>query len=400
MKILKKNSFFGLFIVLCFAVNAQDFLSEHARVSLLTTAPCDNAVYTLYGHTSIRVRDSIAANKKIDYVFNYGMFDSSIPYFIYRFAKGETDYYIACYDYELFTVDRQLQNSSVYEQELNLTPQEKQRLWQALILTIQPENREYRYNFFFDNCATRPAILIEQIVNGQLIYEDITANKTFRDIINHCTRDHPWLTFGCDLVLGSPTDRVVTLHESFFIPEYLYKAYSTARIVNPDGTKRPLVSAEFLLIDNMDDDDTGKPFFTPLVCSLLLLAGILWITRIEWKRKKYFRWVDCLLFLMAGIAGCILFFLCFLSEHPSIWPNISVVWLHPLHLAAVVLFAVKKLNKVAYSYHFINFVALLLMLIAWIFIPQHLNMAFIPLIVILLLRSGYCLVRQKQVRIR
>ena len=393
---MKKNSLFLCFVILCFAANAQTFLSEHAKISLLTTMPTDNAVYTLYGHTSIRVQDSISANQKIDYIFNYGMFDSSIPYFIYRFAKGETDYMLAYYDYSYFVGDRDLQNGNVYEQILNLIPQEKQDLWEALIINVQPENRQYRYNFFFDNCATRPALLIEQMVNGQIIYAEQPINKTFRDIINHCTRDHPWLTFGCDLVLGIPTDRMVTLHESFFIPEYLQNAFSNAWIIDPDGIKRPLVSAEYLLIDAMEDEDVGKPFFTPLVSSMLLLAFILWITWFEWRKKKYFRWIDCLLFFMAGIAGCILFFLCFLSEHPSIWPNISVVWLHPFHLITVVLFIVKKLNKVAYSYHLINFVALLLMLFAWIFIPQHLNMAFIPLIATLLLRSGYCLVRNNK----
>ena len=393
---VKKNSLFWFFIVWCFAANAQTLLSEHAKISLLTTSPTDNEVYTLYGHTSIRVQDSVAVNKKMDCVFNYGMFDSSIPHFIYRFAKGETDYWVDYYPYEFFAGDRQLQNSSVYEQQLNLTQQEKQDLWLALIINVQPENRVYRYNFFFDNCATRPAKLIEQTVNGRIIYQENQSKETFRDIINDCTRDNLWLTFGCDLVLGSPTDRVVTLHESFFIPEYIRKAYSTARIINPDGTSRPLVSSEYLLIETIDDEDAGKPFLTPLICSLLLLAVILWITLIEWRGKKYFRSLDCLLFFVAGITGCVLFFLCFLSEHPSIWPNISVVWLHPFHLIAVALFLVKKLNRVVYFYHFTNFVALLLMLIAWIFIPQHLNIAFIPLIATLLLRSGYCLVRNKK----
>ena len=332
----------------------------------------------------------------MDYVFNYGMFDSSIPHFIYRFAKGETDYWVDYYPYEFFAGDRQLQNSSVYEQELNLTPQERENLWMALLINIQPENRVYRYNFFFDNCATRPAKLIEQIVNGRIIYQENMSKETFRDIINDCTRNNPWLTFGCDLVLGSPTDRVVTLHESFFIPEYVRKTFSTAQIMNPDGTIRPLVSSEYRLIETIDDEDTGKSIFTPLVCSLLLFAVILWITRIEWLKHLYCRWLDCLLFFIAGVAGCILFFLCFLSEHPSIWPNISIGWLHPFHCIAVVLFMVKKLNRVAYFYHFINFVALLLMLFVWILIPQHLNVAFIPLIATLLLRSGYCLVRNKK----
>jgi hypothetical protein len=392
---MKHIAVFGFFFVWCFASNAQSFLSEHAQISLLTTYPTDNEVFTVYGHTSIRVRDSIVPNQKMDYVFNYGMFDQSIPNFVYRFAKGETDYWLACYDYELFAVDRQLQTSSVHEQVLNLTQNEKQNLWQALIINAQPENRVYRYDFFFDNCATRPAILIEQSVNGKIIYETPPPEVSFRDLINFCTRNKPWQTFGCDLVLGIPTDRIVTLQESFFIPEYLQNAFSNAQIINPDGTKRPLMAAEYMLIERIDDDDIEKTFFTPLLCSLILFAIIVLITWFEWRRKKYFRLVDCLLFLIAGIAGCILFFLCFISEHPSIWPNISVVWLHPFHLAAIVLFSVKKWNKAAYYYHFTNFVALLLMSFAWIFIPQHLNMAFIPLIATLLLRSGYRIVNSE-----
>ena len=395
---MKKNILFWFFFLWGFVANAQAFLTENAKISLLTATPSDYAVYTLYGHTAIRIRDSIAADKTIDYVFNYGMFDNSQPNFVYKFAKGETDYMLVYYPYNVFVSERTLLNGDVYEQILNLTLPEMQDLWTALINNASPENRFYRYNYFFDNCATRPAQLIEQVVKGQIIYQaNPAAGKTFRDIINDCTRDNAWLTFGCDLVLGIQTDRVVTLHESFFIPEYLYKIYSNAQIADPDGTKRPLVSEEYVLSEKIDDEKLSETFFTPLTCSLLLLAVVLFVTWIEWRRKKYFRSVDCLLFFMAGIAGCIIFFLCFLSEQPYTWPNITIGWLHPLHLIGFVLFSVKKLYKAAYIYHFINFAALLLMSFAWIFIPQHLNIAFIPLITVLLIRSGYCLIRKKYI---
>ncbi|MDR0795425.1 MAG: DUF4105 domain-containing protein [Tannerella sp.] len=391
----KKKIFLYLFTFLCLVVQAQTFESEHARVSLLTTTPCDNAVYTLYGHTSIRIRDSIAPDKTIDYVFNYGQFDASQPHFEYHFAKGDLDYSLAYYAYDRFANDRELPTAMVYEQILNLTSQEMRDLWNALIINYQPENRLYRYNYFFDNCATRPANLIEQIINGTVIYEENHTQATFRDIINDLTKDSPWLTFGCDLVLGLPTDRIVTFRESFFVPEFLQKAFSSAQIIDPDGTKRPLVKSETVLIEKVYEGKTSQTFFTPLVCCLTLFILISYITWFEWRRKKYFRMVDCVLFLIAGMAGCIIFFLCFLSDQPSIRPNLSIVWLHPFHLVGVVLFAIKKWNKAAYFYHFINFVAILLMSVAWIFIPQHMNNAFIPLIAILLLRSGYGLVREK-----
>jgi hypothetical protein len=101
---------------------------------------------------------------------------------------------------------------------------------------------------------------------------------------------------------------------------------------------------------------------------------------------------------MAGAAGCVLFFLCFLSEHPGIWPNLSILWLHPFHWVGVGLSTVKKLNKAAYYYHFINFAAILVTGIGWTVLPQHLNPAFIPLMSCLLIRSGYGVLKKKENR--
>ena len=78
------------------------------------------------------------------------------------------------------------------------------------MINNRPENRVYRYNFFFDNCATRPAAIIEKLAGGKIDYNIPFKQQTFRDLINYCTRNKPWLTFGCDLALGSPTDRIAT----------------------------------------------------------------------------------------------------------------------------------------------------------------------------------------------
>ena len=388
------------FALLSFALHAQSQLSENAQISLLTCSPSDVAAYTLYGHTALRVRDAVqvdSLNEKVtDLVFNYGIFDFSKPNFIYRFAKGETDYMLGVCNFDDFLSEYQMRGSEVYEQLLNLTHEEKNILWEALVTNAQPENRVYRYNFFFDNCATRPAVLVAQSVHGTIVYSDHSQPETFREMINYCTRDYPWITFGCDLVIGSPADRVTTVPESFFIPAYLKKAYDGAWIIHTDGTKRKLVSSGQILAEEAQfADETKADLFTPIVCTGLFFFVILLLTLVEWRKKIYFRWLDSLLFSLAGMAGCVLFFLSFISVHPGMWPNISIVWLHPLHVFGVLLFAVKKLNKVAYCYHFINFVALLLVLPVWHFIPQYLNMAFIPLIGSLWLRSGYYIIRKK-----
>ena len=276
------------------------------------------------------------------------------------------------------------------------SPEEKEHIWDALLINYRPENRVYRYNFFFDNCATRPAAILEKEINGSVDYQYPYQSQTFRDLINYCTRNHPWLTFGCDLALGSPTDREATQHEMLFLPPYLKEAFSKATITGPDGTIRPLVS-ETHVIGAGEADEPEKDIwdlFTPLVCAWLLFGIVLGLTWIEWRKKKYFLWVDCVLFSVAGAGGVILFFLSFISVHPCTWPNWSLVWLQPLDLIAVILFCVKKLKKAAYYYHFINFAALTLMLLGWHFIPQHLNSAFIPLVASIWVRSGWGVYRK------
>lgn len=389
-------------------------LSAQAQISLLTSSPTDDAVYTLYGHTALRVYDP---NANIDKIFNYGIFDFSRPHFIYRFAKGETDYKVATQHFSYYLMEYMSRGSEVYEQLLNLLPEEREALWQALVFNERPENRIYRYNFFFDNCATRLVAMIENNLRGTIRYPlqttpssprdtgdtnspsglsvPQTGRPTFREAINFCTRHHPWVTFGCDLVLGAPTDRAMTIKETFFLPEYLKEAFDKAEIKRDSGVQ-PLVLKVNILSEKTQTPEKSPPFITsPLACFTLLLLLIVWLTWLEWRKKTYFRWLDAILFSAAGIAGCILFFLSFFSVHPCMFPNISLLWLHPFHLTGVLFFSVKKFNKLAFSYHFINFATILGMLIVWIFITQHFNIAFIPLIASLWLRSGWTLIKKK-----
>ncbi|WP_459189384.1 DUF4105 domain-containing protein [Parabacteroides sp. APC149_11_2_Y6] len=388
-----KKSLLLFFILLTFLpLRAQIILSDEAKISLLTVSPSDDEVYTVYGHSAIRINDPV---NNIDHIFNYGIFDFSKPNFIYRFAKGETDYRLGVQTFRQFMIEYEMRGSEVIEQELNLDIREKRAIWQALLINNQPENQVYRYNFFFDNCATRPAAIIEKYINGQVSYNSPGEPQTFRDMINYCTRNKPWLTFGCDLALGSPTDRIATPHEEMFLPVYLKDAFEKATVKGTDGSEKKLVSSTKCIIEEITDDSIPeKSFLTPLFCCWAFFFLILAITLIEWHKKKYFRIVDCVLFFMAGMAGAVLFFLCFISTHPSIWPNWSIIWLQPFNLIAVILFAVKKYRKAAYYYHFINFAALTLMLAGWYFIPQHLNTAFIPLVMSLWLRSGYGVYRK------
>ncbi|HBC37349.1 MAG TPA: hypothetical protein DC016_00535, partial [Porphyromonadaceae bacterium] len=95
---------------------------------------------------------------------------------------------------------------AVYEQELNLAQPEKQQLWEALYLNHLPENRGYRYNYFYDNCATRPRDMVEKFAGGKIIYPPTKEGQTYRDLLHECLQPYPWNKFGIDLVIGAGAD--------------------------------------------------------------------------------------------------------------------------------------------------------------------------------------------------
>lgn len=389
-----------LFLLSLLPLSAQQkvSLSDESEISLLICGPSHDAAFTLYGHAAFRIKDQ---SQDLDTIFNYGIFNYSSSNFIYRFAKGETDYKLGAAGFLDYLIEYQMRGSYVNELILNLTTEEKNKIWDALLINYLPENRVYRYNFFFDNCATRLVSIVEKHINGRVLYNTEQPEQTFRDLINYCTHGHHWLTFGCDLALGSPTDDLATPHEKMFLPEYVESAFRTATVQSEDGSSRPLIK-EVIPLANFEPEINNYPpeIFTPIVCSLLILIVTAGITYLGWKRKKYAKSLDIILFTIAGIAGCIVFFLSFISTHPCVYPNWSLIWLHPLHLVGVLLIAVKRFAKAAYCYHFINFVALMILLPGWIFIPQHLNIAFVPLILTLWIRSAFAVYRYKTQKIK
>ncbi|EJX03221.1 hypothetical protein EVA_08673, partial [gut metagenome] len=204
------------------------------RVSLLTCAP-GTEIYALFGHTALRYENRTTGE---DWVFNYGLFSFDAPHFVYRFVKGETDYQLGVSRFSSFQASYAMRGSSVYQQELNLTSAEKHRLWNLLEANYRPENRVYRYNFFYDNCTSRARRMIEQCVDGKVVYPQGNPSLSFRDIVHEFTAGHPWSELGIDLCLGSEADEPIDSLQQLFAPFYMRAAAQQAQIVS-DGKWRP-----------------------------------------------------------------------------------------------------------------------------------------------------------------
>lgn len=382
---MRKQLLFMMLLFSAVAVRAE-IPNDSLTVSLITCSPGTEA-YERFGHTAIRVQ---RPSKKLDVIYNYGMFSFNTPNFIYRFTKGETDYWLDVDHFRSFIYSYVMRNATVYEQQLNLTQAEAAALFEALNVNCLPENKMYRYNFLFDNCSTRAEDIILKNAGGQVVYDSTRIEGTFRTLIHDCTRPDPWLTFGIDLALGSRIDEPVTYKESLFLPDRLMKAFATAHVVVSDTITKSLVSkTEILVTSEKEEEETDVASFpNPITVTTCFAVLVILLSLWQYKMRLHLRWFDSLLFLLYGITGCVLFFLMFVSEHPSTYPNYSAFWLHPFHLFIVVAIWLKSAKKIVYYYHFINFAVLIMFLALWNVMPQQFNVAFIGLIIAMLMRSA------------
>ena len=359
-------------------------VQDSLRFSLLTCEPGPE-IYALFGHTALRCQRPALGT---DVVFNYGMFNFRTPHFVFRFVKGETDYQLGVMPYPYFESEYALRGSSVYEQELNLTAPEKRRLLELLEGNYRPENRVYRYNYFYDNCTTRARDQVERAVEGQVVYPDSLPGKSFRSIVHEFTSDSPWGELGIDLCLGAEADREIGLRQQMFAPFYLYGYAERAYIINKDGTRRPLVCRTSKIIDAAHE--TAGPAFplSPLACACILLAVAVAVAVCQWKTGRVYWGWEVLLMMLQGVAGCIIAFLFFVSEHPTVGSN-WMLWLFnpvPLLYAPVLAYRCVKGRKDPYL--LINSVYLMFFMIIVAFKCQDFNLSVVPLALTLLVTSA------------
>nr|WP_302831867.1 DUF4105 domain-containing protein [uncultured Bacteroides sp.] len=363
--------------------------SDSIRISLLTCAS-GGEIYSLFGHTAIRYEN---LTRGIDAVFNYGLFNFNAPNFILRFALGETDYQLGVTDYKHFAAEYNYLERDVWQQVLNLAPREKEKLISLLEENYRPENRVYRYNFFYDNCATRPRDQIEKAIDGTLQYADdmigYDTGVTFRDLLHKYSEGHLWSRFGMDLCMGSRADEPINRRLMMFVPFYVQEYFNTARIVDKEGQARPLVSSEEkIVVTGKTADDFRSGGITPMQAALLLFILVTAATIYGIRRKKTLWGIDLILFFAAGVAGCILAFLALFSQHPAVSPNYLLFVFHPLHLFCLPWMINKVRKRQRSRYMLANFLVLTLFILLWAVIPQEFPLAVLPLALCLLIRSG------------
>lgn len=354
---------------------------DSVRVSLLTCSP-GQEVYSLYGHTAIRCTNYTWDK---DFVFNYGVFSFSQPHFIWRFVLGKCDYMVDAVYFDGFLDAYAERGSRVTEQVLGLSREEACEVLAYLIENCRPENRQYRYNFLYNNCTTRVRDVIEHCAHGTVVYPVDSARLTTREILHSYTQGHPWAAEGNDLLLGSAVDTLVSDRASMFAPERMMEYAGGASIVGEDGHTRPLVAETLVLTPGREVPVEREFPLSPRQVGWGMLALCLLMLVAEVCAGRVFTLWSALLLLLQGLVGALLLFMFLFSEHPAVDSNWLVWPFTPLALLGVgiVLWGGRRARAYWWAAYFCF---LTLFLLFYPLIPQDFGNIVVPLTMCLLTR--------------
>lgn len=359
-------------------------LSQEARITLLTCSPGDE-LYSVFGHSAIRVQDPAY---DLDWVFNYGTFDFSDPNFYTNFVKGKLNYILSVSEYHHFEYSYAMENRWIWEQELNITPYEKQYLFDSLRINRLPENRYYLYDFFFDNCATRIRDIFTEALERDILYDyqGLEQGQTFRELLMPYLAEKPWAKLGINLGLGLPADKRATPWDYMFLPDHMMTVFGDAMLSDKNHNEN-FISGNATLLEGKEPSGAGF-VITPLMVFILVLLATIFLSYKNQQTTTLTVWFDRILFGATGLLGLLIAFLWLGTDHQvTIW-NLNILWAHPLHLIALFFLQKEKYPGILKYYFLANFILLLILIVSWPLLPQALPWVIMPLILALTLRSA------------
>ncbi|MEZ4918745.1 MAG: DUF4105 domain-containing protein [Saprospiraceae bacterium] len=351
-------------------------LSAESQISLMTVAP-GPFMYSAFGHSAIRVFDPV---NRIDRCYNYGTFDFQQPNFYLKFCQGKLLYYLDVETYRNFEYGNLYDKRAMQEQVLSLTQEEKERLFSLLLDNSLEENKYYKYDFFYDNCATRIRDILNETFYYRLEFDSsgLGQPKTMRQLLHPYLSDKPWLRFGIDLVLGMPADKKASADQFMFLPDYLHDLMGSAKL----NGERNLVLRE-REIPVRGDTETKPGFldvFTPMW--LMILVAVLGVLSMFNTRAA--RVFDFIFWLLLGIAGLVIAFLWFATDHSATKMNWNIMWALPTHL---LYFWRTKKSEWADNYFMATAMLAGLALLLWMVIPQDMPKEAIPIMILIVIKG-------------
>jgi hypothetical protein len=362
--LLKKISFFTfLFLIVNHSFAQTHLLSKDAHVSVLTCGT-GNESYSLFGHTAIRISDPY---NNIDVVYNYGAFDFNTPNFVMKFTKGDLQYFAVAHSYADFINEYTYEKRSVYEQELNIPPTLKQRLFDNLNTSLASGESHYTYKFIDKNCTSMVVDIINKTLDTTAIVKNADTDITYRTILYPYFNHHFYEKLGTSIIFGKKVDGLGT---RIFLPFELQKSLKKVSFQNH------LLAPENKTIIEFNEEAPGS-WWNNWYTYVILLGFIVLINK---------KSINLFYLIIMGLLGVFFVFVGFYSQHHELAYNYNILLFNPTLLGLLYFYAVKNKTGI-YRLALFNILSLLIYLVILI------NKAHLLIVLPLIISSMIILIR-------
>ncbi|HKP60189.1 MAG TPA: DUF4105 domain-containing protein [Polyangiales bacterium] len=340
----------GLFLPLVCAAVAAASASAHAdarspwaesrpedlSIKLVTFGPGDD-VYNFFGHNALVVEDTA---RHMAGLYNFGMFSFG-PEMLPSYMKGKLTFWVAETPVRATYTHYMRMNRSIHVQELDLAPAARVEMAAALANKALPENREYLYDHYHDNCSTRLRDLIDRAIGGQLHAAlDHPARYTYRGHTMRMTQKSPLVAFALVFWMNDHQERALKQWDETFLPSELEQQVARAHYKNASGADVPLVAASYSVFEArrppiVEVPTMGWPWSLLFGC---VSGGLLWLTALWWKRansklaRALFGLQHAAWGTLFGILGTAGFLMWAFTEHTVTYRNENMWLANPLTL--------------------------------------------------------------------
>jgi len=359
--------------------------SCNMEISLLTIAPGTD-LYSIFGHTAIRVQDS---SRGMDIVYNYGTFDDRDPLFYVHFTRGIMNYSLSAETFSDFMEEYKFEHRDALEQVLDLSCKEKSAMYEGLRSNSLEENRFYQYHFHTDNCTTRAGKFIATHTNQPVVFKNTLPepSPSYRDMIHeYLDKQHSeWSKFGIDLLLGKNLDIKPNNEEAmYFLPDYLYRGIDRAQTDNHTIVNKRKTLLEF--------HDPVKPFnafasiWTPITVFMGILLFAFFMNFSHSKKSTGIQLIfDRVFFSLLGLAGLLIAGLWLGRVDTVCRDNMNILWALPTHIVTV--FFIRNNATWVKTYFLITAILASILLLGFPWWNQRMNTSVIPLLMVIIFRS-------------
>lgn len=293
---------------------------------LVTYGPGD-IYWQRFGHNAIWLRDP---ERGLDHAFNFGFFDFGQADFLQRFVAGRMLYFSAAQPSAREFSQYQRENRTVRARKLQLQPEQYARLREHLVRQVQPEHRDYLYDYYLDNCSTRIRDALDVALGGNFARANMArpAEQNFRDHTRRSVAADFWYYLGLETALALPVDRNINAWQEMFLPEKVTEA--VAEFQTRHG---PLAGAEHVIFRSdasLPPDQPPSIWWRYLAAGLGLALLFMLLGRMVGPVMlggSALGWL-----LLAGTGGILLSLLWLFTDHQATGPNLNLLLLNPLFL--------------------------------------------------------------------